>query len=56
MMFIINLLKLLLTKKEIKMNLGRWKIDYCNKKINRKIDMSNTDHCGPCGIDKLVKK
>jgi hypothetical protein len=29
--------------------LGRWKIDYCNKKINNKIDLSNEDHCGPCG-------
>lgn len=29
--------------------LGRWKIDYCNNKMNRKIDMSNEDHCGPCG-------
>ena len=29
--------------------LGRWNIDYCNKKINRKIDLSNEDHCGPCG-------
>jgi len=33
-----------------KMNpLGRWKLDYCDKKVNRKIDMSNEDHCGPCG-------
>ena len=29
--------------------LGRWQIDYCDKKINRKLDMSNEDHCGPCG-------
>jgi len=29
--------------------MGRWNIDYCNKKINRKIDLSNEDHCGPCG-------
>jgi hypothetical protein len=29
--------------------LGRWNIDYCSKKINRKIDLSNMDHCGPCG-------
>ena len=28
---------------------GRWKIDYCTKKINHKIDLSNEDHCGPCG-------
>jgi len=29
--------------------LGRWNIDYCNKKMDRKIDLSNEDHCGPCG-------
>ena len=29
--------------------LGRWKIDYCIKKINRKIDLANEDNCGPCG-------
>jgi hypothetical protein len=30
--------------------LGRWTLDNCDKKINRKIDFSNEDHCGPCGI------
>lgn len=29
--------------------LGRWNIDYCIHKINKKIDFSNEDHCGPCG-------
>ena len=29
--------------------LGRWNINYCNKEMNRKIDLSNEDHCGPCG-------
>jgi hypothetical protein len=29
--------------------IGRWKIEYCDKKINNKIDLSNEDHCGPCG-------
>jgi hypothetical protein len=29
--------------------LGRWNIDYCNKVIDNKIDLSNEDHCGPCG-------
>jgi hypothetical protein len=27
--------------------LGRWNIDYCEKKINKKIDLSNKDH-GAC--------
>lgn len=56
MRFIINFIRLLLTKRSPNVKLGRWNIDYCNKKINRKIDLSNTDHCGPCGIDKIVKK
>jgi hypothetical protein len=38
-----------LKKKELLRPMGRWNIDYCNKKINRKIDLSNEDHCGPCG-------
>lgn len=39
--------------------LGRWNIDYCNTKINNKIDLSNEDHCGPCGqyaLSKIVDK
>jgi hypothetical protein len=37
--------------------LGRWTIDYCDKKMNHKIDLSNEDHCGPCGqyiLDKTI--
>ena len=41
--------------KELPKNLGRWNIDYCNKKINHKIDLSNEDHCGPCGQYALTK-
>ena len=28
--------------------LGRWNIVYCEKKINKKLDLSNEDHCGSC--------
>ncbi len=35
--------------------LGRWNIDYCNKTIDNKIDLSNEDHCGPCGQYILSK-
>ena len=35
--------------KEDKKILGRWHIEYCDKKMNNKIDLSNEDHCGPCG-------
>ena len=30
-------------------HLGRWNIENCTNKINKKIDLSNEDHCGPCG-------
>ena len=29
--------------------LGRWNIEYYKKKLDKKIDLSNEDHCGPCG-------
>ena len=34
--------------KEIPKPLGRWHIDYCTIKIDKKIDLSNEDHCGVC--------
>ncbi len=33
---------------EPKILLGRWNIDYCEKKINKKVELSNEDHCGTC--------
>ena len=41
--------------KDDKKVLGRWTIDYCDKKTNHKIDLSNEDHCGPCGQYALEK-
>jgi len=35
--------------KKIPTPVGRWKLETCDKKINHKIDLSNEDHCGPCG-------
>ena len=35
--------------------LGRWSIVYCDKQINKKIDLSNEDHCGGCDIYKYKK-
>ena len=29
--------------------LGRWEIEHCIKKTDRKIELANEDHCGPCG-------
>jgi hypothetical protein len=42
--------------KEIPKPVGRWRLEYCNKKMNYKIDLSNEDHCGPCGQYALEKK
>ena len=33
--------------------LGRWALEYQPDKLHRKIDSSNEDHCGPCGVDVL---
>ena len=41
------------TKSDVK-TLGRWQLESCDKKIGNKVDWSNTDHCGPCGNEKLV--
>jgi hypothetical protein len=36
--------------------LGRWKVETCNIKVNNKIDLSNEDHCGPCGEYEIINK
>ena len=41
------------TEKKI---LGRWNLDSCHVKIGKKVDYSNHDHCGPCGIIPIVKQ
>lgn len=41
---------------EEKKVLGRWNIDYCVAKMDSKVDLSNEDHCGPCGKYVLDKK
>ena len=45
---IMNIIKTFF-KNDTKTNLGRWHLNDCHKKINKKIDLSNEDHCGPCG-------
>ena len=35
--------------------IGRWKRETCMKTLNYKVDMSNEDHCGPCGQYALKK-
>lgn len=53
MYYVIRFIKQLI--REDKKALGRWNIEYCNKKMNYKIDLSNEDHCGPCGQYALSK-
>jgi hypothetical protein len=51
-------IKAFLTKflpREIPKPVGRWNIEYCNIKMNQKVDLSNEDHCGPCGQYALTK-
>jgi len=44
-----------LLSKNISRPLGRWRIENCNVQMNRKIELSNEDHCGPCGQYLLEK-
>jgi hypothetical protein len=44
-----------LNPKNIPIPLGRWRIEKCNTQMNNKIDLSNEDHCGPCGQYALKK-
>jgi hypothetical protein len=48
-------IKRILCKEKIPMPIGRWRIEKCNQKMNNKIDLSNEDHCGPCGQYMLKK-
>jgi hypothetical protein len=44
-----------LIPKELPKPVGRWRIESCNTQMNQKIDLSNEDHCGPCGQYALEK-
>lgn len=45
---IVNYLAKFITK-DAPRPLGRWSTEHCAIKLDKKIDMSNEDHCGPCG-------
>ena len=40
---------------ETRISLGRWNTAYTSSTINTKVDMSNEDHCGPCGQYRMEK-
>ena len=52
--YILLFLKKVFTK-ELPKPLGRWSIKNSKTQINYKIDLSNEDHCGPCGQYALSK-
>jgi hypothetical protein len=55
MKYITTIIKKLLPK-DLPKPVGRWRIENCNTTMNHKIDLSNEDHCGPCGqyaLDKI---
>jgi hypothetical protein len=41
--------------KDVPTPVGRWRIENCHVQMNHKIDLSNEDHCGPCGQYALEK-
>ena len=43
-------------RKENRTALGRWNLDYCQKRIKNKVDMANEDHCGTCSKNIDMKK
>jgi hypothetical protein len=55
MKFLISIVKRFMPK-ELPKPMGRWNTDYCDKKIIQKVDLSNEDHCGPCGQYALTKQ
>jgi len=48
-----NLIKIIFKKKEINL-LGRWKLEHCKNKTDKKIDLANEDNCGVCEQYKTV--
>jgi hypothetical protein len=56
-MFCMNVLTRILNQLKPKSAtpLGRWRIENCTIKMSHKIDLSNEDHCGPCGQYALNK-
>ena len=55
MKYITTIIKKILPK-QIPKPVGRWRIENSNDIMNNKIDLSNEDHCGPCGQYALEKK
>jgi len=52
---LLSIIKKFLPKQPIK-PVGRWSNEYCDVKTSQKVDLSNEDHCGPCGQYALEKQ
>lgn len=53
-----NFIKTIIKKifpRELPKPMGRWRMENNNAQMNQKIDLSNEDHCGPCGQYALSK-
>ena len=55
MKYLITIMKKIMPK-EVPKPVGRWRTENCNIQMDNKIDLSNEDHCGPCGQYALEKK
>ena len=58
MKFITAIIKKI-TLQDLPKPVGRWRIEESNTALNQKIDLSNEDHCGPCGqyaLEKISEK
>lgn len=42
-------------EKDVQRPVGRWGNNLCEKQMKIKVDLSNEDHCGPCG-EYAIKK
>ena len=51
---IINMLRRMFTREHTPA-LGRWNLDYCQKRIKHKVDLANVDHCGTCSQSQVKK-
>jgi hypothetical protein len=54
MNFILSIIRNIIPK-ELPISLSRWRIEYCNVKINNTVKLANEDHCGNCSQYSLVK-
>ena len=52
--FILYILRKII-KQENLTALGRWNLDYCQKRVKYKVDNANIDHCGTCSKTNTKK-